>query len=72
MRHVLMFKSSFSMGTFTVRACGWKASSTTSVPAAVERLIEKMYEHTPVDLKVFPTTGEKGFAHWIEPKKEAA
>lgn len=72
MKYRLMFKASYSMGTFTVRACGWKASSTTSVPAAVERLIEKMYEHTPVDLQVTPIMHEKGFAVWTELKKELA
>ncbi len=76
MKHRLMFKASYSMGTFTVRACGWKASSTTSVPAAVKRLIEKMYDMTPFDLKVERLDSVIGVATWVEittfPKKEAA
>ena len=76
MKHSLLFKSTFSKGTFTVRACGWKASSTTSVPAAVKRLIEKMYDMTPVDLKVETLDSVIGVATWVEittfPKKEAA
>lgn len=62
------------MGTFTVRACGWKASSTVSVFAAAQRLIEKMYDGTtPADLEVVYVE-EIGVyqATWTEPKKEVA
>ncbi len=47
MKHSLMFKNSFSIGTFTVRSCGYKASSTQSMQHAFARLIEKMYGYEP-------------------------
>ena len=73
MKHSLMFKSSFSMGTFTVRACGWKASSTVSVFAAAQRLIEKMLGSTPDDLEVVNGSSPDVFhATYTDPDVEGA
>lgn len=73
MKHSLMFKSSCSMSTFTVRACGWKASSTVSVFEAAQRLIVKMYDYSPIDLEVINGKTPGVFhATWTELKKEAA
>lgn len=73
MKEILTFTNSFTMGTFTVRACGWKASSTVSVFEAAKRLIEKMYDYTPTDLEVVFVENANVFqAAWTEAKKEAA
>lgn len=61
------------MSAFTVRACGWKASSTVSVFAAAQRLIEKMYDGTATDLEVVNGKTPGVFhATWTTPDNAAA
>lgn len=72
MKESLTLTFSESMGTWTARSCGYKASSTQSRHFAAQRLIEKIYDYIPADLKLDQTDRGTWIATWTEPKKEAA
>ena len=62
------------MGIWTARSCGYKASASydSSRFYLVQRLIEKIYDYTPVDLKLDQTERGTWVASWRAPQKEAA
>jgi len=68
----LIITFSESMGTWTARSCGWKASSTNSRTIAAKHLIEKIYDYIPVDMKLDLTDRGTWVASWRAPQKEAA